>query len=812
MARCLLYTLLLVVTATYSYAQQDSAFQSKFDDTLQMQEFVISAKTAIKISGDTTSYRVDSFYRDPLATTEDVLKRLPGVEVARDGSISIDGKPVNKIFINGKEYFGDELRSITQNLPAEVLEKIQVADWHDEEAQFSGIKKEGDEKVINLQFKKEYNDGIYGRVGAGYGTDDLYEGGLFGNYIRSEGVNITAIMNAGNTGVSDIANSSGGNVNNSPLGRSGVREEQKGVLNFSVDKEGKLKLNGSYRVTNSDNYLTRNTFTTTFLQDDSTLLQQQDNENNTNAYAHRLSLRSKYMFSEKTHLRTTLSLNYDKSQRNSMGDDITYQDARSNIDYNRHTETSSKNENYGLRLSNVLFKAFEKKGRTLIVSYDINYRSALSNGDNENYNTYYTPYSENEVFNRSVNTGNDLNSNISVRYTEPIGKKSNLSVKYENRYATNENDRTVEVADDGIYMTDTNQSSVFVNTNTNHNAGLTYQYQMEKLTTGIGIDVEPYDIRSERSGSNSSNVQQKGVNYFPELYLRYNLKANTSLYLRYNGSVNPPNANQLQSIPDYTDSLNIFIGNPTLTPELNNNVSFRFNINDHKKGRRFYAHIGGRWVNNKIINKTDISSSRRVTTLINADGNYALSASTSYTESILNKRLRTTISVSGSVNNNIVVTNGLLQNIPNKRVRPAFSIKYFSDKWYEGTIDYKYNWNEVVSSLNTKNVIQTHDLTHEGTFILPKGIRLSYNLVYMNNTGITQAFQRNFFLINASIDKTFEKPKGLYIRLRCFDFLNQYPTVQRNVGDNYYEDVSVNRIGSYYMLSVLYKFTYFKKK
>ena len=213
--RQLCYTIFFLLVSLTTAAQQDSV-RSALKDTLQMGEVVISTKTSVLVHGDTVSYRVDSFITDPLANTEDVLKRLPGVEVSRDGKISIQGKEVNKIFINGKEYFADDIRSVLQNLPAEVIEKIQVADWRDEDAQFTGNKESTTEKVINLQMKKKYNGGIYGRAGAGYGTRDRYQAGLFANYMNEGAFRLTVSGNVSNNGIADVSNDNS-SVNNTSM-------------------------------------------------------------------------------------------------------------------------------------------------------------------------------------------------------------------------------------------------------------------------------------------------------------------------------------------------------------------------------------------------------------------------------------------------------------------------------------------------------------------------------------------------------------------------------------------------------------------
>lgn|GEM_PF-1595154 len=791
-------------------AQEDS-MRSLFTDTMQMNEFVISAKTAVRVHGDTVSYRVDSFITDPLANTEDVLKRLPGVEVSRDGKITIQGKPVNKLFINGKEYFADDMRSVIQNLPAEILEKIQVADYRDEDEQFIGSKENTAEKVINLQMKKKYSGGVYGRAAAGYGTKERYQGGAFANYMDEDAFRLTLIGNAGNTGMSDV-NSDAGNANNTSWRSPGVRTEQTGNFNFSYDKGKKFQLNGSYSFGNNDNYLMRSSYRTTYLPGDSLLLQQSDNEQSSNGKRHSLSLRSKYKFNEHTSLRVTATARTSTQNTPRVAEDITYNSDASTVNFKRISETDNSSNNSSIGLSNTLSKKFNRKGRSLLVRWNLNFSNNNAEGRIDNRNSYFFPQSSTEVLNRTEETGKSFNSNASLYYTEPIGEHNSVSLMYNNNYVSSENDRAVTVENNGVYIKDTNQSRGYENINNNNKVGITYQYNKDKLTGGLGFEAEPYSRKSLQTSGNANDVEQTGVNYFPRLFANYSLSKTSSASLSYNGGIDPPNINQLQPIPDYTDSLNIFTGNPQLRPELDNNIRLRWSSNNLKKGRNIWAYVQTRWTNNKIINNTELTGSRRTTTPVNANGNYNIRSAASLTEPLVKKKLKGTFSLSATVGNNVTIVNGQLQKIANYNLAPGFRMTYYTDKWYEGSIDYDYRWNKVEGASQSNNIMESHSVTHDGTFIFPAGIRLSYYFSYMVNTGLAQGFQQEFFLANAMLDKTFKKPKGLSIRIYAFDVFNNYPTVQRTVNDNYYEDVSVNRVGSYIMCSLVYKFTSFPEK
>lgn len=786
---------------------------------MQLGEVVISVKTAVLVHGDTVSYRADSFITDPLASTEDVLKRLPGVEVSRDGKVTIQGKEVNKLFINGKEYFADDIRGVIQNLPAEIIEKIQVADWRDEDAQFTGNKENTAEKVINLQLKKKYSGGIYGRAAAGYGTKDRYQGGLFANYMDGDALRFTVMGNANNTGMSDVSNDKGGNVNNTSWRNPGVRTEQRSSVNFSYDKNKKFQLNGSYSFANNDNFLQRSSFRTTYLPTalgsspgDSLLLQQQDNEQRSKGQQHSVHMRSKYKFSDKTILRSNLSLRQGTQTGTTNGDDLTYNADAESISFRRMSVVNNERQNTSVNLSNSFMKGFTKKGRTLLVNLNLGYNANKTEGNNYNNNIYYNTQTNNEVRNLLEENGNSFTSTAGFKYTEPIGERNSISLNYHNVYSSSSNTRNVAVANNGTYNTDTNQSRGYENINSNNKIGLAYQYSDDKLTGGLGIDAEPYSRKSLQTSGTGTDVRQNGINYFPRMFARYSFSKVSSLELGYDGGITPPSITQLQPIPDYTDSLNIFTGNPNLRPEVSNNIRLRYSKNSISKGRNMWVNLHGGWMNSKIINNTQLTGSKRTTTPVNADGNYTLGSSLNYTEPFIKKLLTGTFSINGNVSNNVTIVNGQLQKIANYTIAPSFRLTSYSGKWYEGSLNYSYRWNKVEGAAQANNLVQSHDLAHDGTFIIPGGFRLSYYFSYMVNKGLSQGFQQQFFLANAMLDKKFNKPRGLSLRLQAFDVFNNYPTVQRNIADNYYEDVSVNRIGSYFMFSMVYKFTSFPAK
>lgn len=791
------------------FAQQADSARSVLKDTTVLDEIIISAKTKIKINGDTVSYTVDSFYKDPMATTEDVLKRLPGVEVSRDGKISIEGKDVTKIFVNGKEYQAEDLRTITQNLPAEVLEKIQVADWYDEETQFSGIRKGSDQKSINLQFKKQYSSGVYGRAATGYGSKNRYQEGLFGSYMGTD-LRLTTIGNMNNTGIADATNDAG--ADNARSGSiPGVQTKRQANLNFSYDGFKKLKLSGLYEISSQKTALEQSLLRSTYLPGDSLLLRRQVSAQTNKNLQHRLNLRSQYQISKMLSMTTSVNAGVRQGKNTNKADDITYYNEPVNPDFQRTSETDNNTSTPSVHFTNMLQKRFDKKGRSLALNIQANYTGGDNSTTTENLNQYYSPP---VISTNNFETGEQktaLDTRVNIKYTEPLTEKSSVSFDYSNLYTTSNNDKQVWNEDSNMRVYDTVQSRQYENRNIENPFGLLYQYNTTKVTAGGGIDIKPYNRESQTVNQDNTSISQQGVNYFPSLFARYALSAKANLNINYGGSIIAPGINQLQPVPDYTDSLNIFIGNPNLHPELNNNMNLSYRYFNTGKQNVFWATLRGNWTNNKIVNKVDINASRRITIPVNTDGAYTIGGQLSYTHPLMAKKIKLTVSLNSNLARNVSFTNGVLQRVLNSSYQPSLKLVFSSIEWYEGDLNYSYRYNNVSSQVagQTAGLLQSHTLSANGTFFLPRDFKLGYVLNYMVNNGLAAAYNKDFLLMHLRIDKTFKKAKGLSMRLQAFDIFNNYPNVQRTVGDNYYEDRSYNRIGNYMMVSFIYRFSWF---
>lgn len=805
--------LLILIPFVSSAQKADSSRISR--DTVKMKDVVVSTKVAVKISGDTISYNVDSLTKNPNATAEDALKKIPGVEITPEGKIMVNGKEMTKIFINGKIYTSEDIRTLTQNLPAQIIEKMQLADWYDEDAQFTGIKKGSTEKMLNLKIKKNYEQGIYGQAIAGAGTKNTYQAGTFTNYM-SHNTRITAIAKMNNTGMSDVGITSSGNADNTKTSNpsaTGITRRRLADITFSNDAGGKLKLNGSYNAWYNGNTQTQSSLRNTYLPGDSSLIQQQQRNVSNNSLNHRLSIRSDWAIDSMQSLQSDAGFSYRKNDAVTNSNDGTYYNNTDNLSFTRKSDISSAGEGYGLNLNNNYRRKFYKPKRTLTANASIRYNKDNNTGDNYNTNQYYYPADTNK---NDFVSGEDkiaVNARGSVSYNEPITKYATMTLSYSYTYNKNENDRNVSTILNGYRYTDSTQSRLNNNYSNEHGISLSYYYNKDdKFRFSLQMDAQPFSRGISLSGFNNNyNLKQNGVNYSPGLYTRYDFSKTSNISLHYNVALRVPELSQLQVIPDYRDSLNIYLGNPGLMGEKRHNVYLYIMLADKKAKSSFSININANLVQDKVVNDITITASKRVSKPVNANGYYSTGISMNY-NSKLNKYISYSLAASGNQSSNITITNGVQQLIPNTTWGLAARISFNNIDWYEGDITYNIRNNRLTTISGITNDLQTHTVAATGTFILPLQFRIIYFINYIHNEGLTASYNPDFMLFNGTIEKSFNKPKGVTLRAQGFDVFNNYPNVQRTFGDNYYEDRQANRLGRFFIFSLVYKFTYFPYK
>src|SRR5690606_8131877 len=350
---------------------------------------------------------------------------FPGLEVSADGTVKIHGNAVEKLFVNGREIPSGEILGFLQNLPAEMIEKIQFADWWDEGSQFTGLRNTSSTSMLNLVIKDEYKRRVYGNASGGLGSNMRHHASLFGNYMDSNTVRITTMAALANTGRSDDQV----DITKVP-GAPGVPRRENAYVNLSYDKGGKFTLTGTLKFNNEGNYRVLKSFRSTFLPDDSIQQQGKFDELNSVSMHYGMVLIVKYKFSERTTMRTIINSAIVRKRDTSQSTDVIFGSNDSDPIFKRDLRMKRAGKVHQIGISNTLFKGFGRKDRSLLVNFNINYDDDKRLTDNSNNNQYFPNWSELNLINQFSESSDKFSAEGGFNFAEPLGHRSKLFLRY----------------------------------------------------------------------------------------------------------------------------------------------------------------------------------------------------------------------------------------------------------------------------------------------------------------------------------------------------------------------------------------------
>ena len=601
----------------------------------------------IIVKKDTIEYNASSFKTSDNDMLEDLLKKLPGVEVNSDGTITANGETITKITIDGKTFFLDDPQLAAKNLPAKMIEKVKVVERKSEQARFTGIDDGQEETIIDLSVYKGMMNGWFGNVMAGGGHDmpdkgyytdsksALKEGwryqgaGIVGNF--KEDSQISIILNANNTnnrGFNDLAGGmmrgmrgGGGGMGRGMGGfggGNGITSSWMGGLNGAWDLfGGDMELSGNYLYNGSDSYVEEESSKITYMEDGSRLLNDNTGTSTNASQGHRFGIRLDHEFSENTSILFEPQFNFgsgsysersDFSTRTARGADTTF----TNRGFN---DNRGDNNNWSASGRLLFRQRLGKPGRT--ISANINY--SFSNNEMTGFNQSLTQTDFNsdgvyddEIVNQrfdQLSTSSSLSGRLV--YTEPLAKTLFLEASYQYSWNINESGKnTYNSGSDNYDMSymiydytgevyDPTYSSSIVNRYINQRAGLTLSWQKEKINAQIGAQLNPTNTYNETNGK---SYNSKVLNWSPEARVRYMFNDNTNIMVFYNGRSAQPSTSQLMPVPDNTNPLNISLGNPYLEPYFNHNLRANFRYTNMTSFTSVNASINGSLVQDAITN------------------------------------------------------------------------------------------------------------------------------------------------------------------------------------------------------------------
>lgn len=780
---------------------------------------VTALRPPVSVKPDTLEFNVSAFKTLPNAMVEDLLKQLPGVEVDRDGNITINGKKVSKIMVDGREFFGGDPKIAIKNLPKDIIDKLQVVDNKSREARFNKTTTGNEDLAINLTLRKDVQKGWFGRLSAGYGSNERYEGGGMINFFNGS-KQFSLIGNANNTN----RGSDGGDfdINNSRStldgGGGGLTHSASGGLNFSENIGSQLKLNGSYfyNQSHSDNlskvHRENRLPDTTFLYD-------ADNNNVNDYINHRFSLNANYTIDTLTEINVNTYVNTTKNDAVSTKQAASTQVGGQLINTSENTYSTIGN---GANISTEFFIShrFRKQGRGITLGFSYNYNNQKSVSDNIGQNDFYKNAlldSTDLVNQRSDarNTGKVLT--FTATYSEPVTKYINAIFRYNYNRNNNISDKLTNRLNPvtGKYdVEDTAFSNAFRNNNEAHTPDVSLNFNKDKYraSIGSGIQILKQDNLSVTTGS---LLSQSYVNVTPSANLGYNFSKTGNVSLYYNGRSQQPSIQQLQPVPDNSNPLYVQLGNPDLKPSFFHNLNLQ--VRESKGNNYWFTGLTFNTTQNQIIYQTWFDDvGKQYSQPVNVNGNYGMSGNLQFSQSWKRRdiMLRMNLGSNGYYNRNNTFSNkvNVTSNAYSFSQSIGLNFTYKQQLSIMPTFNIRYNKTKYSSESVADAAFNTKTLSLSAFWNRPKWLILENNLQYSYNSQIAPGFNKSVTMWSAAVNcLMFKKQQGM-LRLAVYDILKQNAGVYRSITQTYIEDRQTQVLQQYFLLSFIYNLRKFNTK
>lgn len=813
-------------------------------NTLLNEVQVTGEANPVTIKSDTIEFNAGSFKVKENAMVEDLLKKLPGVEVERDGTIKAQGEEVRNVLVDGKKFFGNDPKIATQNLPADAVDKVQVFDKKSEQATFSGIDDGQREKTINLDLKEDKKNGWFGQVSAGAGSDvkeapnDFrYQGrtslnrfkpkqqlSLLGmaNNVNQAGFSIDDYMAfsgamrqmMGGGGMMRLQISTDGN-NDVPLDfggqNDGFLKTWAGGVNFNQEYGKKFTgdLNTSYFYSQNDRDYARSSNRESFLPGGN-FISAENSSQNTGADNHRLNLTLDQKIDSFNSVQVTSAFTYSESATSSVTTTQTTDNEGNPLnDGNRSylSDATGINWNGGLLYRH----KFSKKGR----NFSTNLTAGINNSDSES-----NSFSENRFFGDASQPfrrdtldqyqefKNDvLNLGARATYTEPLGKRRYLEFSYQYNLSENRADKDVYDRAAGERNFNPLLSNAYTNRFDYHRAGAGLRINRKAWNGSAGFDLQTAALDGEVTSGQGQPVRQSFRHLLPRLDFNYDFSTSRHLRLGYTTNINAPTVQQLQPVPDISDPLNITEGNPELRPEYAHNLNASYVQFNPETMRSFFSMLFFTYTQDRIVNAQSVDSLfvRRFRP-VNVASDYRLFGNLAFGLPWKKIKSRFNLRTEGSVNRGQNFINETENFTTRLELGQSLSWDFTPAEWINFTASAELSWNQTAYSIdkafNQDFFRQTY--TGELNVELPKNWAFNTSLDVVRNTGLSQGYDQAIPIWNASISKFFLKGNRGELTLAVRDLLNRNVGINRTANLNYVEDTRTASLARYATL----RFTY----
>lgn len=816
------------------------------EDAKLLGEVEVKAKQVrVQMKGDTLQFNADAYKVNPDASAEDLAKKMPGIQY-QDGKLQAQGEDVKRVTVDGREFFGNDASIALKNLPAEIIDKIEVFDRLSDQSQFSGVDDGNTEKTINIVTKSGKSNGQFGKVYAGYGTDDRYNMGGNVNYFNEDlRISIIGLSNninqtnfssddllgvLGSTGGSRRGRgrrgggSVGANSNDFLVnGQSGITNTNALGFNLTDNWGEKVKLNMSYFFNQTDNNSIDTLQQTTFLGENVTQDYREYHAGNKQNLNHRVNVRMQYDINKKNSLIFTPSLSFQNADIADYVDGKT--DLVNEILNHTITSTDSYNDGYNLKFNLLYRHRFEKRGQTFSIGVgntrsSQDYQSELLSEDQLDMGALDLNQEASKVV---------LNNSYNIRadYSQPLSERSSLRFSYKTDWADNESDQSTydfNPETGSFNSLNENLSNSFINQYNTQTMSAGYRYNKgREFMFFANLNYQIAELDGEQLFPQTLNTSRSFKNILPFAMLRYSISKEKNLRVYYRTSTNAPSITQLQNVVDNSNPLQLSAGNPDLDQENNHSLTIRYNSANLEKGSTFYAYLVGSYTLDNISNISTIATADTVYNGIPLLRGASLTIPQNYGNSQSYRSfvtygfpltaLKSNLNLNFGVSHSI--TPGLVNDLENVANNTGMSLGAVLGSNISEQVDFTLSYNggyniventlqqDLNSNYYTQNIGLALNLLSKSGFL--------FNVKGTNTylAGI-EGFEQNFTLLSAKAAYKFMKRDQAELSLSAFDVLGQNNSISREITAAYVADNKSLVLNRFYMLNFTYTIRNFR--
>lgn len=808
--------------------------------------------TRVEQLNDTTQYNAEAYKVNPDATAEDLITKMPGI-VREGGQIKAQGEEVRRVTIDGKEYFGEDAALALKSVPAEVISKIQVFDRMSDQSQFTGFDDGNTIKTINIVTKSGLSTGQFGRLYAGYGTDERYLAGgnvnIFDGERRISFIGMANNVNQQNFSSEDLTSATGSAGGNRWSGRRGggpggggvgdandfLTGQQNGItatqsigVNYA-DKWGKkTKLSASYFFNRTDNDRQSDILREFFLEENISQFYEEGSMDRALNNNHRFNMRFEYTIDSFNSIIYTPRLSFQNRDASSTWNSLTFFNNESLLNQSE-TETDAQSNNYSLNNSLLFRHRFKTQGRTLSLDLRTAHNQGLGSSSLFSLNEFFNSPDPLLLLDQIADTeSNRQTYAATASYTEPLGEKGQLQVDYTPSISTNYSDRLTLAFDplSELYnQVDSVLSNEFDNQVLNQRLGLSYRLRGEKTMLSIGLQGQQERLSSEQLFPQANEFQQDFFNLLPNAMFTYNPSKTKNLRLFYRSRTNTPSVDQLQNVIDNSNPLQLSGGNPDLAQEVRHFMVARFSVTNPQKASSLFAFVFAGITDNFIssssfIAQTDtliqndilLQRGAQFRQPVNLDGYWNTRAFLSYGFPVPLIKSNLNLNAGFSYARSPSLINQQLNIGHNYGLNSSLVLGSNISEDLDFTLSFTANYNianfSIQPQLNNNFFSQTTTLRFNWLF--GNGFVLSSDANYYGFQGLGENFNQQFLLWNGGLGYKFLKNKAGELRLSVFDILNQNNSISREVNAAFIQDSETRVLNRYFLLSFNYTIRHFQ--